>query len=558
MKPILKKTKWLILGCTLFIAGSISYGFSDKYFDISKNLDIFSSVYKTIHMNYVDDVKPGELIKTGIDAMLKSLDPYTVYYPESDIEDYRFLTTGEYGGIGSMIRKSGDYVMITEPYEGFPAQKSDLHAGDIIKAIDGKSIEGMSTGEVSKVLKGQANTAVTLTIERPNTNEKLEKNLKRENVKIADVPYYGMLNESVGYIKLTSFTQTASRDVISAFQELKTQGMKSLVFDLRDNGGGLLNEAVNIVNMFVPKGQEVVSTRGKRQDVSRTYVALNNPIDLDIPLTVLVNGNSASASEIVSGALQDLDRAVVIGERTFGKGLVQETKGLSYNSSMKLTIAKYYIPSGRCIQKLDYSNKKNGKATVVADSLRAEFRTKSGRTVFDGRGIAPDIDIERPTYHQITVSLMSKHLVFDYATEYYYGHDSIAPPDVFALSDKEYSDFSTYLEGKDYDYTTNSEKLLSELEEVSKKEKYYDAVKDTYDQLKKKVKHNKKADLITFKDQIVELLENEIVSRYHYQEGRIIHSLNNDPYIEEATKILSNSERYTTILTPQDEDNDNG
>jgi carboxyl-terminal processing protease len=553
-----KKLKWVILTVSIVLAGAFSFSFSDKYFEISKNLDILSNVYKTLHMNYVDEVNPGEVMKVGIDAMLESLDPYTVYYPEADIEDYRFLTTGEYGGIGSMIKRDGDYIMISEPYEGFPAQKNDVRAGDIIKKVDGKSIKGKSSEQVSKFLKGQANTPVKITIERPATGESLEKELVRENVKIEDVPYYGMLNDGgVGYIKLTSFTQTASRDVIKAFRELETQGMSTLVFDLRDNGGGLLNEAVNIVNMFVPKGQDVVSTRGKRKDVGRTYQALNNPVDLQIPLVVLVNGSSASASEIVSGAIQDLDRGVVIGQRTFGKGLVQETKPLSYNSSMKLTIAKYYIPSGRCIQKLDYSNKKNGKAVAVADSSIAAFKTKNGRTVYDGKGIAPDIEVELPDLHEITISLLQKQLIFDYATEFFYANDSIDGPDKFSFTSEQYEAFKKFLTDKKYDYTTDSEELLAELEEVSKQEKYYDAVKDSYEELKTKIKHNKSEDLESFKEEILRILENEIVSRYYFQRGRIIHSLNNDPYIKEATKILSDKRRYQSILQPS-KDQDNG
>ena len=411
------KTKKTVAGLVLVVSsfGLVAYNsVSDNYFEISKNLDIFVNLYKQLNIYYVDETNPGELIKTGIGAMLESLDPYTVYIPESDIEDYRFMTTGQYGGIGSLIRKKGEYVVVAEPYEGFPAFKSGLIAGDIILSIDGHEVKGKNTGEISKLLKGQAKTDVKLTIER--YGEEIEKTLTRENIKIKDVPYFGVIEEGVGYIKLTSFTETASKEVIKAFKELKEKhNISKLIFDLRGNGGGLLNEAVNIVNIFVPRGTEVVYTKGKMKEWQQSYKALNTPIDTEIPLVVLVDEGSASASEIVSGALQDLDRAVVIGERTFGKGLVQQVKPLTYNSQFKVTVAKYYIPSGRCIQKLDYAHKdEDGHATQVPDSLRKEFSTKSGRKVLDGAGIEPDIKIEGEKASPILISLAQKQLIFEY------------------------------------------------------------------------------------------------------------------------------------------------
>lgn len=550
MKKFSRKVKLLALAVLITLSGLFSYSFTDNYFDISKNLDIFATLFKELNIYYVDETNPGELMKTGIDAMLKSLDPYTNYYPESDIEDYRFMTTGEYGGIGSMIRKKDDQIIVAEPYEGFPAQEAGLLAGDVIEKIDGKSIEGYTTGEVSKLLKGAAKTDVTLSIYRPTSEKRFEKTLTREDIKIKDVPYYGVLESNVGYIKLTGFTNTASKELKEAFKALKEEkNIEGLILDLRGNGGGLLNEAVNIVNFFVEKGSEVVSTKGKVKQWDRVHKALNDPIDTEIRLAVLIDPMSASASEIVSGSLQDYDRAVVIGQKSFGKGLVQQTRSLSYNSKLKVTVAKYYIPSGRCIQKLDYSKKdEEGRPATIPDSLMREFETQNGRKVYDGAGIRPDIRVERDKPSNITLSLLNNQLFFEYATLYRAKKDSIPPPFEFTISDQEYETFKAFLSDKDYDYTTKTEKMLEDLKKASEKEQYFSSIEDEFISLEKEIKHNKGEDLITFKDEIIRVLENEIVSRYYYQSGRIEIDLKHDKEIKEAIEILSDSAAYKEVL----------
>ena len=547
---ICTKRKRVLVGLLLITGsfGMVAYNSErDNYFEISKNLDIFVNLYKQLNIYYVDETNPGELMKTGIDAMLESLDPYTVYIPESDIEDYRFMTTGQYGGIGSLIRRKGDYVVVAEPYEGFPAFKAGLLAGDLILSIDGHDVKGKNTGEISKLLKGQAKTDVNLVIDR--YGEKMEKTLTRENIKIKDVPYYGELEKGVGYIKLTSFTETASKEVIKAFKELKEKNkITSLVFDLRGNGSGLLNEAVNIVNIFIPRGTEVVYTKGKMKEWQQSYKALNAPIDTEIPLVVLVDEGSASASEIVSGALQDLDRAVVIGERTFGKGLVQQVKPLTYNSQFKVTVAKYYIPSGRCIQKLDYSNKTDGKATAVADSLRKQFFTTAGRPVKDGKGVLPDVAVELPQAADLTASLLSKNHIFDYASDFKRNNETIDSAKEFVMDENQYNDFIAFLEGKDFDYTTRTEQALERLKKASEGDKYYDRISEEYEKLVEKIKSNKDKDLLLHKKEISQILENEIISRYFYQTGRIEHSLKNDPRVKESISVLNQKQRYKRIL----------
>lgn len=547
---VMKKLKISLIAISIGLASFLSYGFSDYYFELSKNLDIFSTLFKELNTYYVDDTEPGELMKTAIDEMLMSLDPYTNYIPESQIEDYKFMTTGQYGGIGALIHKYEDLVVISEPYKGFPAFRSGLRAGDKILEIDGKSVKGKSTSEISDFLKGQAGTTVKLLVDPIGDTESKSVEVTRENIKVEDVPYYGMLNDEVGYIKLVSFTQTASKEYIEAFKSLKEQGMKKLIFDLRGNGGGLLMEAVNIVNTAVPKGSKVVETKGKLEEWQAVYTAQNMALDTEIPMTVLVNGSSASASEIVSGALQDYDRAVIIGQQTFGKGLVQQTRPLSYNAQLKVTVAKYYIPSGRCIQKIDYTHKTAaGKAKNVPDSLISSFKTLvNKRTVFDGKGIKPDVLTEQQKLSQLAAVLLQKHYIFNFASQYTLEHPDITDAKTFELSEADYQTFINYMSDKEYSYSTKSEELMEELKKTAEKEEYFQRIDGEFEDLVAKIHAEKKDDLIHFKAEIKQLLENEIVARYYFQDGRIAQSLDDDPDVQKALEILSNEETYKGIL----------
>jgi len=545
-----KKTKiWVIAG-VISLTGFFTVSLTDDYFEISRNMDIFATLFRELNIYYVDETKPGDLIKKGIDSMLESLDPYTNYIPESEVEDYRFMTTGQYGGIGALIGQKGDNVVITDPYEGFPAQKADLRAGDVILEIDGKSIKGKKYDEISKILKGQPKTPVKLLIKRTGENANIEKTIMRDEIKINSVPYFGMLDSEIGYIRLTGFTDNAGNEVKDALMELKTKhNLKSLVLDLRGNPGGLLNEAVNITNIFVDKGVEVVTTKGKVKEWDKAYKALNTPVDTEIPLVVLVNSGSASASEIVSGSIQDLDRGIVIGQRTFGKGLVQTTRPLSYNSQLKVTTAKYYIPSGRCIQALDYTHRnEDGSVGKIPDSLVTEFKTKSGRLVYDGGGVAPDFATEPEYLSNIAQSLLTKQLIFDYATLYRIKHPSIAPAKSFRITETEFNDFVSWLSDKEYDYVTRSEKSLEELKEVAIKEKYYDGLKDQFDSFKKSMMHDKNEDLVKNKNEIMQLLQDEIASRYYFQKGRVEASFDYDPEILKAQEALKNTDVFTSIM----------
>ena len=536
-----------------FVFGFITLGFFsssyvDDYFAISKNLEIFTSVFRQVNAYYVDETKPGELAKTGIDAMLNNLDPYTTYIPESEIEDYRFMTTGQYGGIGSLIRKKGEYIIISEPYEGFAAYKSGLMAGDTLLMVDGKSVKNKKTDEMSKILKGQPGTTITVVIKRDG--KEIEKKITREEIKVKAVPYFGLLEEGVGYITLTSFTENCSKEISDAIDSLKKKNnIKSLVLDLRGNPGGLLHESVNIANFFVDKGQEIVSTKGKVLEWQKSYKALNNALDKDIPLILLVNKGSASASEIVSGSLQDLDRAVVMGQRTFGKGLVQTTKNLTYNSKLKVTTAKYYVPSGRCIQALDYSHRNSdGSVGKVADSLMKPFKTKAGRTVYDGGGIKPDITIKTTDASAIARTLENKLHIFDFAVQYRKKHPTIAPANNFKITDVDYNEFLSFLKGKEYNYVTNTEKVFKDLKKTIEDEKYMEAVSDEYKSLEQKVLHHEQEDLITFQEDIKKIIEREIVTQYYYQKGKIQYALSNDLEVKKALELFKDEAKFKAIL----------
>ena len=547
---MIKKSKKIVLVVSLLLTSIFSVGFVDNYFEISKNIDIFTTLYKELNIFYVDETDPGELMKKAIDSMLESLDPYTTYIPESEMEDFRFMTTGQYGGIGAIISKRGDYVMISEPYEGFPANKAGLIAGDKLLEINGKSVKGKSTEDVSKVLKGQPNTTVNVLIERIGKDSPFEVELKREEIKVKSVPYSTVLEGNIGYIKMTSFTRNVSNEVAEAFKEI-SEGVElnGLIFDLRGNPGGLLNEAVNTTNLFIEKGQEVVSTKGKVKDWDKIYNTLNDPLDKEIPLAVLINSRSASASEIVSGAIQDLDRGVVVGQRSFGKGLVQQTRKLSYNSQLKVTIAKYYIPSGRCIQALDYSDRnEDGSVGSISDSLKTEFKTLNGRSVWDGGGVNPDVVLEPRKYSNILASIMSKRHIFDFANDFYREHSSITTPSNFEINDSLYLVFTNYLNGKDYDYETRTEKAITKLLKDAEKEKYSEDLHEEIDALGKKMKASKTNDIERFKDQISQVIESEIVTRYYFQNGRIEASLKHDDEVNKAVEILKDSDTYKSIL----------
>ncbi len=518
-------------------------------FETLKSLEIMDQIYEHLELYFVDETKNGQLAKTGIDAMLKELDPYTVYYHESNIEDYRLMTTGQYGGIGALIRQIGDFSYISEPYEGKPAQKAGLKAGDKIVSIDGKAMEKKSTEEVSDALKGPKGTSFELVIERAGEGKK-NFQITRDEIKLPDVPYFGMLRENVGYIKLNSFTQTAASDVKSAIEKLQAQGMKELVLDLRGNGGGLLIEAVKIVNFFVPKNQLVVTTKGRVQEENRTYKTLEEPFAPNMPLVVLIDGGSASASEIVAGSLQDLDRAIIMGETSFGKGLVQRTYDLKYGSKIKITIAKYYTPSGRCVQRLEYYDKENGqKPKEVADSLLKTFYTKNGRPVIDGRGIEPDLEVELPDLSRLSAMLLVKHHIFNFATQYTQQHPEIQSPTLFKLSSQDYADFKKFvLAQENFDYTTASEEALKKMKTTAEKEGYYQDIAADYEQMLIKVTPSKERDLDKFEQEIRELLEEEIMTRYYYQEGRAKHSLQTDPVVLKGIEILQAPSQYNTIL----------
>ena len=486
-------------------------------------------------------------MKEGIDAMLKSLDPYTVYIPESDIEDFRFITTGQYGGIGAMIKKQGKYIVITEPYENSPAHLSGIKAGDVLIEVDGIKVEGKSIDEMSRVLKGGAGTELHIVYER--NNEKKEIKLIRKKIIIPAVPYYGVIDSTIGYIKLTSFTDKSSKEVKNALEDLcNNSKAKKIILDLRGNGGGLLGEAVNIVNLFIDKGKIIVETKGRIEEINRTYKTINAPFSLEIPLVILIDSYSASASEIVSGSIQDLDRGVVIGTRSFGKGLVQQTKDLKFGSKIKLTVAKYYTPSGRCIQKIDYSKKNKGGANVIADSLIQVYHTLNGREVKDSRGVDPDIIVNPGYYSKLTEVLIYDDHLFNYVNKYSANLINIKPPLEFQITEKEYIKFKEYLITKDIKYTVESEEILQELIKVSKQEKYYDSAKETYEILQKKFKPDLSEDLDRHKDEIIEILENEIVSRYYFQKGRVEVGLKRDPYIKEAKNVFNNPTLYKEIL----------
>ena len=546
MKQLKHKMKNLALGgifSLLFFTGTAQ----SNGFEVLKNMELMDLIYQHIEMYYVDDPQPGNMGKTAIDAMLKELDPYTVYYHESNMEDYRLMTTGQYGGIGALIRKIDEYSYIAEPYEGNPAFKAGVKAGDKIISIDDVQMKSKDSEEVSTALKGPKGSTIQLKVERNGTEMIIP--ITRDEIKLPDVPYSGMLNDKVGYIKLNSFTQTASADVKTAFDGLKQKGMQSLVLDLRGNGGGLLIEAVRIVNMFVKKDQPVVTTKGRIKEENRVYKTTEMPLDLTIPLVVLIDGGSASASEIVAGSLQDLDRAVIIGTNSYGKGLVQRTFDLKYGSKVKITISKYYTPSGRCVQRLEYYDKENGeKPKVIDDSLVKTFTTANGRKVIDGRGIEPDFDIDQLKYSRLTATLVTSNIIFNYATEFARKHPNIAEAKTFKLTEEEYAQFEAYVLKQEFTYSTASEEELLKMKKTAEEEGFYGDLQAEYEALLSKVTPSKARDMEKFKSEIMDILANEIVARYYYQNGRAEQAFQQDRDVKKALEILQDKKAYNTIL----------
>lgn len=552
------KRKSIIIGAVVVMLGVVTMGLNNidnKNFEIAKNLDIYYSLFRELNTFYVDDIDPGKLVKTSIDDMLSSLDPYTNYIPESQIEDYRFMTTGEYGGIGALIAKHGDQIVISEPYDGFPAQKAGLRAGDVFLEVAGEKVDKMSTEDVSNLLKGSAGQAVEIKVSRYGEKKPVEFNVVRDKIAINPVSYYAMLDDHTGYIQLSQFTKDCAEKVKKSLLDLKDQGAKQLVLDLRGNPGGLLIEAVNMCNLFIGKDQEVVSTKGKVKQRDMVYKTMGNPVDTVMQLAVLVNRGSASASEIVSGTMQDLDRGVIIGTRTFGKGLVQTTRDLSYNAKLKVTTAKYYTPSGRCIQALDYSHRnEDGSVGHIPDSLITEFSTAHGRKVFDGGGIEPDVKAENETLGNLSISLLRQFKIFDFATKYRAENASIAEPSKFKVTDDIYNQFVAYVESTDFNYTSETQKMLEQLKDLAKEEKYYDNAKSEFNSLENSLNLDLDRDLHKNREEISMLIKSELVSRYYYQKGSAEANIKEDKTIAKALEVLADPNGYHAILTPSDSD----
>ncbi len=546
-----RRYKWPVSLALLIV---VTFSFrepAEKYFEVAKSLDIFATLFKEVNAYYVDEVEPEKLVRKGIDAMLASLDPYTDYISEDEMESFRITTTGQYGGVGAMIGIINKKIVVTHPYKSFPAYTSGIEVGDEIIAVDGKSVQGKLTSEVSSLLKGQPKTEVEVKVRRYGKKDDLVIKITREKINVSNVAYHGLIEPDIAYIRLDDFTPGASYEVADALMELKEKGATKLILDLRENPGGLLHEAVNIVSLFIPKGMEVVSTKGKVDEWNKIYKTLNNPLDTEIPMVVLTSQGSASASEIVAGTLQDYDRAVLIGEKTFGKGLVQTTRPLSYNAQLKVTTAKYYIPSGRCIQALDYTHRKDdGTVVKIADSLKVEFKTKNKRIVYDGGGLDPDIKVENDYIGTITSELIESGLIFEFASKYC--GENTAPGDLrsFKISDKEYEAFVNWLRTQKFTYTTSLEENTAELIEIAKNERMYPDLEIYLDGLKNKIEANKSSDYIRFKSEIKEIMEEQIAFHYDLAQGHAKVSLIRDKNIIEAKKVFSDSAVYSKIFLP--------
>lgn len=550
------KTKRFILLVTIVITASLTFGFlagsqESRDFKLSKNVDIYISLIRELNALYVDEIDPEKLVGSSIAGMLSTLDPYTVYYPEEETGNLDFLTTGKYGGFGSLIRKSGDYIVVTNVYKGFPADQNGIKPGDLMISIDGTSLKGVSSEKASAMLKGEPGTEAVIVFRR--NGEEFAKTLKRERIAIPAVPYYGMINNRTGYIRFTNFTQNCISEVKNALVDLKDkQGAESLILDLRNNPGGLVNEAVEIVNLFVKPGQEVVSTRGRAKQYNAVFRTNKTPVAPDMPVIVLINRGSASASEIVAGAFQDLDRGIIIGERSYGKGLVQVARPLSYKAQVKITTAKYYIPSGRCIQAVDFSHpNEDGSVGYIPDSLIKTFSTKNGRPVKDGGGIIPDIIVPSDMLTRFTSELYVQNMVFDYATKYFWSHPQPPSPDSMKITDSDLESFAGFLKERNFSYKTNTEKVIDELVQTAKEENTYDENRETIELLKERTGHNLEKDLLSQKRDVAELIEAELAGRYFYDAGMVRYSLTRDSQVLEALKIAADRGRYSSILRGQ-------
>ena len=539
---------YFFLITSLFIVQSNGVFGQSREFEILKNLELIDQVHEHLELYFVDEPQTGKISKVAIDAMLKELDPYTVFYHESNMEDYRLMTTGEYGGIGALIRSIKGSTYIVEPYEGKPAQKSGLKAGDKIISIEGVNMNTKTSEEVSTALKGPKGSKIKIEVERGSTVKTF--NVEREQIKIPDVPYSGMIDDEIAYVKLSSFSQTAFQSVQSEYQKLQGEGMKYAILDLRNNGGGLLFEAVKIVNLFVPKGELVVYTKGRVEKENREFTTREAPLFPDIPLVVLINENSASASEIVAGSLQDMDRAVIIGQQSFGKGLVQRTYDLKYGSKLKVTISKYYTPSGRCVQRLEYYDRNIDNAPKeISDSLIRTFKTKNGRDVIDGRGIVPDVELIRNVYSELTSEIIINDLIFEFVNQYVSGIDSISGPKEFELGEEGYNDFISFVDTRtDFEYSTTVEKKLLEIKEILEKDSSYRDIQSEFLTLEKKLKGDLIKDLERYKIEIAPLIENEIVARFYFQKGKTVHSFSFSDVIKESRRILKSPSEYAKLL----------
>lgn len=556
MRKIKNKIRYGFFSVVLIACGSLWMASAQPDFTMGKNIQILFNMFREIYVMYVDEVDSDRLLADAAEGMVKSLDPYTEIILEKDMESFEIMTTGKYGGVGSIIRKAGDYVIISQPYKGFPADRAELVIGDKILSIDGKDIKTTPSEEVSAMLKGEPGSRVSLTVQKFLTGETQSLTLRRERIVISGIPYYAMLEGGVGYIIHEDFTEDCAEDILKAFNDLKSKGMTSLILDLRSNGGGILQEAVKIMSLFVPKGTEVVSMKGRLRQNDKVFRTETEPVDTKIPIIIMINSNTASAAEIVAGAMQDLDRAVIVGQRSFGKGLVQSPRPVGYNNYLKITTAKYYIPSGRCIQAIDYSHREeDGRVSHIPDSLITEYSTAGGRKVYDGVGIMPDSVFEQPQYlSRFAVILHMQGYLEDYANQYYYDNRNNEPVNVhtFELSDAEYAKFVRFMADKDVKYNSQMKSAIDDLRQKASREGYLSTIEDDIASIESKIKEDKEKDLMLFRNDIAKLLEDQIILHYHYSEGIACHRTNFDDELKKAVSLVQDTARYNYILKYKD------